>query len=131
MNVFKTKSFTDFLLEKEKIVLPSAPRSVRGPAYNDAEIPKEPPFTAHIGNLSFDLDDDDVYNFFKELDVIDLKLPRNENSKLRGYGYITFATREDLIDALVRHEQVKCKLNMECAMQQPTQSIRKLAVTKN
>jgi len=38
----------DFITEKERIVLPSAPRASRGPAYDDQEIPREPPFQVGI-----------------------------------------------------------------------------------
>ena len=92
----------------EKIVLPSAPRAARGPAYDDSEIPREPPFIAHIGNLAYDIGEDDIYKFFRDLEIIELRLPRDSqnNNRLRGFGYVEFETRQDLINALIQNEQM-------------------------
>lgn len=35
-----------------------------------AELPTEPPFTAHIANLSFDAVEEDLADFFKDMKVI-------------------------------------------------------------
>jgi hypothetical protein len=40
----------------EAFVLPTAPRAARGPDMSDDRIPKDPPFTAYIANLSYDVD---------------------------------------------------------------------------
>ena len=40
----------------EAFVLPTAPRAARGPDMSDDRIPHEPPFTAYIANLSYDVD---------------------------------------------------------------------------
>lgn len=96
-----------FVVEKERILLPSAPRASRGPAYADAEIPQHPPFTAHLGNLPYDLGEEEIYKLFRDLDILDLKLPRDQQTqRLRGFGYVDFATREDLVEALIRNEQM-------------------------
>jgi translation initiation factor 4B len=34
-----------------------------------AELPTEPPFTAHIANLSFDATEEDLADFFKDMKV--------------------------------------------------------------
>ena len=44
----------------EKFVLPTAPRAARGPDMSDERIPRDPPFTAYIANLSYDVDVDVV-----------------------------------------------------------------------
>ena len=41
---------------KEAFVLPTAPRAACGPDVSDDRIPREPPFTAYIANLSYDVD---------------------------------------------------------------------------
>ncbi|ODM94439.1 Eukaryotic translation initiation factor 4B [Orchesella cincta] len=93
--------------EKERIILPSAPRAARGPAYADHEIPSNPPFTAHLGNLPYDINDEEIYKFFRDLEIADLKLPRDQQTnRLRGFGYVDFHAREDLIEALIRNEQM-------------------------
>ena len=40
----------------EAFVLPTAPRAAQGPDMSDDRIPKEPPYTAYIANLSYDVD---------------------------------------------------------------------------
>ncbi|CAG7709102.1 unnamed protein product [Allacma fusca] len=96
-----------FVYEKEKIYLPSAPRASRGPAVDDSQIPREAPYTAHLGNLSYDIGEEDVYKFFRNLNIIELRLPRDGNSnRLRGFGYVEFETRQDLVNALIRHEEM-------------------------
>lgn len=97
----------ELITAKERIILPSAPRAARGPAYDDSEIPKQAPFIAHLGNLSYDIADDDVYKFFRDLEVVELRLPRDTTSnRLRGFGYVEFAVRGDLVEALIRNEQM-------------------------
>ena len=41
--------------KSEAIILPTAPRAARGPE-NLERVPKEPPYTAYIANLSYDVD---------------------------------------------------------------------------
>ena len=48
----------------EKFVLPTAPRAARGPDMSDERIPKDPPFTAYIANLSYDVDTEVVREKF-------------------------------------------------------------------
>lgn len=99
-------NFSELITEKERIVLPSAPRSARGPAYDDGQIPRIPPYKAHLGNISYDIEDEDVFRFFGGLEIDELRLPRDTNNRLRGFGYVEFRNREDLIEALIMNEQV-------------------------
>ncbi|XP_061401149.1 eukaryotic translation initiation factor 4B-like [Musca vetustissima] len=80
--------------------LPTAPRASR--VYDHTNVPHKPPFIAYVNNLPFDTTDDDVYDFFNNTNIISVRLPREdgESGRLRGYGYIEFETRDDLIQAL-------------------------------
>lgn len=80
--------------------LPTAPRASRG--FDHSNVPYKPPFIAYVTNLPFDTTDDDVYAFFNNINIISVRLPREdgESGRLRGYGYIEFETRDDLIQAL-------------------------------
>lgn len=92
---------------KERIVLPTAPRAARGPAYDDAQIPRSPPFQANIGNLHYEIEEDDIYKFFRDLEILEIKLPRDQvTGRIKGFGFIVFESRKDLIDALVMNEQM-------------------------
>lgn len=83
------------------IALPTAPRATR--LLNDDTVPHNPPFQAYISNLPYDLTDNDVYDFFDGMEIASLRLPTRDDGepgRLRGYGYVEFVKRQDLIDAL-------------------------------
>ena len=44
--------------------LPSAPRAQREGSFDPSKVPRNPPFTAYVGNLPFDTEDDDVDKMF-------------------------------------------------------------------
>ena len=87
---------------RTQIELPTAPRASR--MLNDDSIPTSPPFQAYLSNLPYDLVDEEIVEFFLEFDipVKSVRLPRDDNDsgRLRGYGYVEFETREDLIEAV-------------------------------
>jgi translation initiation factor 4B len=48
-------------------MLPTAPRAAREQAALDmSRLPKEPPFTAFIGNLPYDCESSDIEMFFEK-----------------------------------------------------------------
>jgi translation initiation factor 4B len=92
---------------EEKIVLPTAPRASLGSNIDDDRIPREPPFTAYIANLSYDINPEDVYKFFDKVNITNVRLQREDNSetgRLKGYGYADFADRNSLVEALQMNE---------------------------
>ncbi len=81
----------------EKIVLPTAPRASLSTQINEDRIPREPPFTAYIANLSYDINTEDVYKFFGKLKISKVRLLRDgdsETGRLKGFGYADFEDRE-------------------------------------
>ncbi|KAG7197491.1 hypothetical protein KM043_013338 [Ampulex compressa] len=84
---------------KEPVVLPTAPRAARDPGIDEENIPANPPYVAYISNLPYDVDEDDLAEFFAEMKVSNMRLPKDSN-KIRGYGYVEFEDRQSLIDAL-------------------------------
>ncbi|XP_021941537.1 eukaryotic translation initiation factor 4B isoform X3 [Zootermopsis nevadensis] len=84
---------------KEKVILPTAPRATRSPDLDDEKVPKVPPFLAYISNLSYDVEESDISNFFRNLEVTNIRLPRDER-KPKGFGYVEFGSRSSLISAL-------------------------------
>ena len=48
------------------VVLPTAPRAALGPGIEDERIPHRPPYTAYIGNLPFDVDQEQVIESFEK-----------------------------------------------------------------
>ena len=55
-----TSSSRGYGSKQEVFNLPTAPRAARGPDMSDDRIPREPPFTAYIANLSYDVDNEVV-----------------------------------------------------------------------
>ncbi|ORZ09298.1 hypothetical protein BCR42DRAFT_424141 [Absidia repens] len=72
------------------------------PPRDPVALPSEPPFTAHIGNLSFDVNDDDVADFFSEMKIVHIRIMRDfrNNDRSKGYGYIEFQDLQSLKSAL-------------------------------
>jgi translation initiation factor 4B len=64
-------------------------------------VPDRPPFTAHVGNLSFDVTEGEISDFFATCDVSNVRLVRDrEQDRPKGFGYVEFNTREGLVAAL-------------------------------
>lgn len=53
----------------QNIVLPSAPRASIDADVYERTVPYEGPFMAYLSNLSFDIAEDEIYEFFEELKV--------------------------------------------------------------
>lgn len=98
----------DRYVAPERLVLPTAPRTAREPDVDPERIPREPPFTAYIANLPFEVDDEDIIRFFQDLKVKSIRLPREggEGGRFKGFGYVEFETRNDLADALTKNDDV-------------------------
>lgn len=57
--------------QRAPVVLPSASRAARGGlAVDDESIPRRPPFTAHISNLPYDVDESAITELFTGLKVL-------------------------------------------------------------
>lgn len=106
----------------EAFVLPTAPRAARGSEVSDERVPKDPPFTAFITNLSYDVDTEAVTSFFSKLKLKGVRLPRDgdpETGRLKGFGYADFDDRESLVEALTMNDQLLCnrKIRVDLATQ--------------
>ena len=66
-------------------------------------IPDEPPFVLFIGNLPFDLEDDDIRTFFDGSTLSSIRIIRDINDKPKGFGYVEFADRESIVAGLARN----------------------------
>lgn len=100
------------------IELPTAPRAAR--LLNDDCVPTAPPFLAYLSNLPYDVEDGDIDEFFHNLIVVTVRLPRDDDAgKSRGYGYVEFETRDELIYALsmadptIRGRRIKIDLTSD------------------
>lgn len=84
----------------------------------EVPLPSHPPFTAFIGNLAFDITEDELASFFNPHQVRGLlhqdlqcptyiqaksiKIIKDRDDKPKGFGYIEFAELDALKDALSR-----------------------------
>jgi len=64
-------------------------------------LPSKPPFTAHLGNLSFEVTQADVQDFLAACSVTSVRLVEDKmERKPKGFGYVEFATLDGLKKAL-------------------------------
>ncbi|XP_067616264.1 eukaryotic translation initiation factor 4B-like isoform X2 [Eurosta solidaginis] len=99
--------------------LPTAPRANR--MFDDDSVPHNPPFIAYLTNLPFDAREDDLHEFFGTTPIVSLRLPREEgeSGRVRGFGYIEFKNRDDLINTLslpdpsVKGRRIRIELSNE------------------
>lgn len=54
---------------KQQVVLPTAPKAARGIDDYSDKIPNQPPYIAYLSNLPYDVDEDEIANFFCNLKV--------------------------------------------------------------
>lgn len=65
------------------------------------QIPDKPPFTAHLGNLSYDATTDTLNEFFEGCQVASVRIIEDrEMQRPKGFGYVEFADVEGLKKAL-------------------------------
>ena len=64
-------------------------------------LPDKPPYTVHLGNLSFDATNGDVTDFFADCEITNVRIIEDKlEMKPKGFGYAEFATRDGLVKAL-------------------------------
>ncbi|WVR03576.1 hypothetical protein IAU60_000568 [Kwoniella sp. DSM 27419] len=73
------------------------------PPRAELPLPDVPPFTAFIGNLSFEPDvDEAVRDFFSDLDPVSVRILKDNTGKIKGFGYVEFPSKDNLKAALDR-----------------------------
>jgi translation initiation factor 4B len=64
-------------------------------------LPTKPPYTVHLGNMSFDATEGDIQEFFAGCSVTSVRIVEDKlDRKPKGFGYAEFATLEGLKKAL-------------------------------
>lgn len=64
-------------------------------------LPSKPPYTAHLGNLSFDATEGDVQDFFADCEVTNVRIVEDKlDRKPKGFGYVEFGSVDGLKKAL-------------------------------
>lgn len=88
----------DYGNQDNLVVLPNAPKSIRGPDIDINKVPTQPPFVCYLSNLPFDSSVDDIQRFFKDLKADKIDLVRDQNGKPRGQAVVEFSDRQTLIE---------------------------------
>ena len=64
-------------------------------------LPTKPPYTVHLGNMSFDATEGDIQQFFAGCSVTNVRIVEDKlERKPKGFGYAEFSTLEGLKKAL-------------------------------
>ena len=64
-------------------------------------LPSKPPYTAHLGNLSYDATQESVTDFFTGCNVVSVRIIEDrEQNRPKGFAYAEFADLEGLKQAL-------------------------------
>jgi translation initiation factor 4B len=94
------------------------------PPREDLPLPTQPPFTAFVGNLAFDLTESELGDYFTPLRVCikppflqqhlifvnqvkSVKIIKDREDKPKGFGYVEFESVDDLKEALGKSGSVK------------------------
>ncbi|KAF2859961.1 hypothetical protein K470DRAFT_295241 [Piedraia hortae CBS 480.64] len=93
------------------------------PQFSDREqlpMPTRPPFTAHLGNLTYDVTSVDIEEFFQGCHVTSVRIVEDKiDRKPKGFGYVEFATLDDLKSALDRSESNFMGRNIKISVAEP------------
>jgi len=73
-----------------------------GPPREDLPLPTQPPYTAFIGNLAFDLTEQELEEFFGSSKTKSIKIIKDREEKPKGFGYIEFEDLDSLKEALAK-----------------------------
>lgn len=64
-------------------------------------LPTKPPYTVHLGNMSFDATEGDIQDFFSTCSVTSVRIVEDKmDGKPKGFAYVEFATLDGLKKAL-------------------------------
>ncbi|PSR78448.1 hypothetical protein BD289DRAFT_122402 [Coniella lustricola] len=85
-------------------------------------IPDKPPYTAHLGNLSYDANQEAVTDFFASAgcEVVNVRIVEDRaEMRPKGFGYAEFATPDDLKKALALNEESFFSRNIRIRVADP------------
>ncbi|CAK3812533.1 RNA-binding sce3 [Lecanosticta acicola] len=82
--------------------------------------PTKPPYTAHLGNLAYDVSSADVESFLSDCQVTTVRIMEDKvDRKPKGFGYVEFATPEGLRQALSKTESNFMGRNVKISVADP------------
>ena len=91
------------------------------------KLPERPPFTAHLGNLSYEATSDAITEFFKDCKVVSVRIiTDHEHNRPKGFAYAEFADVEGLKTALTRDGMVLEGRPIRVKVADPRRSSRRI-----
>ncbi|KIL67443.1 hypothetical protein M378DRAFT_73487, partial [Amanita muscaria Koide BX008] len=90
-----------------------------GPPREDLPLPTQPPYTAFIGNLAFDLTEVDLETFFSAFNPKSIKIIRDKEEKPKGFGYVEFEHIDGLKDALTKSGSILSGRTIRVSVAEP------------
>jgi translation initiation factor 4B len=95
-------------------------------------LPDKPPYTVHLGNLSFDATVGDVNDFFTGCECTNVRIIEDKlEMKPKGFGYAEFATLDGLKQALTLNGSQFQGRNIRISVADPRMSFNAYFVTPN
>ena len=86
-------------------------------------MPDKPPYTAHLGNLAFDVTRTDIESFLGDCEVTNVRIVEDKlDQKPKGFGYVEFATVDGLKKALTLTESQFMNRNIRVSVAEPRKS---------
>ncbi|EPQ30605.1 uncharacterized protein PFL1_02129 [Pseudozyma flocculosa PF-1] len=73
------------------------------PPREELPLPTKPPFTAFVGNLSYDVTEAEIEDFFTPAKVVSVRIVMSHDGRPKGFGYAEFETLDGLKSALDRN----------------------------
>ena len=65
------------------------------------EIPEKAPYTAYVGNLPYEVAEENLAGYFAGLNIVHLRMPMDrEANRPKGFAYVEFKEASDLAQAL-------------------------------
>ena len=87
---------------------------------DELPLPTRPPYTVHLGNLSFDTTEGDVQDFLGGCEVTSVRLVEDKlDHRPKGFGYVEFGSVEGLKKALTLSETQFQGRNIRISIAEP------------
>ncbi|SMR46406.1 unnamed protein product [Zymoseptoria tritici ST99CH_1E4] len=97
------------------------------PRYDREEIPfpTRPPYTAHLGNLDYNVTSVDIEEFLSDCSVTTVRIMEDKvDRKPKGFGYVEFGSPEGLRQALTKSESSFMGRNIKISVADPPKNDR-------
>jgi len=88
-------------MRKVVLILHYVGYSVRDTSSFPTQLPTRPPYTAHLGNLSYEVTTENVNDFFSDCEITSVRIIEDKiEQRPKGFAYAEFATLDGLKKAL-------------------------------